>query len=77
MQNLKTGTRVSNPKEIADAFSEYYKSLYNLKNYANAPQPSEELISDFLASVSLPPTLPQSDLTQLNQPFMIPETVQS
>lgn len=42
------------PKDIADAFSEYYSSLYNLRNYPNTRQPDSKSISQFLAKVSLP-----------------------
>lgn len=44
IQNPKTGRRVLNPKDI-DAFSDYYDSLYNLRNYFDTPQPSEKIIS--------------------------------
>lgn len=54
MNNPKTGKTVSNPKEIADSFSNYYKSLYYLKDDPDTHQPSEDVISDFLASIHLP-----------------------
>lgn len=72
MHNPKSGKIVSNPKEIADSFSDYYESLYNLKDDPVTHQPSEDVISDFLASISLP-KLSQTDLTWLNLPFTIPE----
>lgn len=72
MHNPKSGKIVSNPKEIADSFSDYYESLYNLKDDPATHQPSEDVISDFLASIRLP-KLSQTDLTWLNSPFTIPE----
>lgn len=72
LNNPKTGNKVLNPKEISDAFNDYYESLYNLDNYADTPQPLDETISEFLASVSLP-TLSYLELSQLNQPFSVTE----
>lgn len=70
MTNPTTGD--TNPKDIADAFSDYYESLYNLKNNPDTYQPTEDIITDFLNSVKLP-KLSQADLSILNQPFTIPE----
>lgn len=52
--NPKTNTMVKNPKEIADTFSDYYEALYNLKDDPTMPQPTDDIINDFLASVDLP-----------------------
>lgn len=51
MTNPKPGKVVSIPKEIADAFSDYYEALYNLKDDPETYQPSDKMISDFLASI--------------------------
>lgn len=32
IKNPKSGQKVTNPKDVADAFSDYYEALYNLKN---------------------------------------------
>lgn len=46
--NPKSKQKVNNPKEIADAFSDYYEQLYNLKNDSDTYQPNDVLISVFL-----------------------------
>lgn len=70
--NPKTELKVTNPKGIADAFSEYYEELFNLNNDPNTHQPTEKTITEFLASVNLP-ILSQKDLQSLNQPFTVQE----
>lgn len=70
--NPETKLKVTNRKEIADACSDYYEELYNLSNDSNTFQPHEEIITNFLASVNLP-TLSQTDLHSLNQPFTVQE----
>lgn len=34
----------TNPKDIADAFADYYSFLFNLKNDSGTPQPSDKSI---------------------------------
>lgn len=63
-----TGKKVYNPKEIADAFSAYYGSLYDLQNDPSTSQPTPEIISKFLASISLP-VIQKQDLDCPNAPF--------
>lgn len=72
MTNPKTGKIVTNPKEIADTFSDYYESLYNLKDVPDTHQSSDDMIKDFLTSVNLP-TLSQTELSSLNLPFTVPK----
>lgn len=67
-----TKQKVSNPKQIADAFVDYYESLYNLKDDASTLQPTRELIFSFLDKVHLPLVTPL-DLDVLNRPFTRPE----
>lgn len=61
----KLGSKLLNPKEIADAFSSYYGSLYNLKDDKETPQPTPELIEQFLHDISLP-TLQPTDHFKLS-----------
>lgn len=58
----------SNPQDIANAFSDYYSDLYNLKRDANTPQPTPAEINHFLQSIQLP-TLTGTQLDNLNRPF--------
>lgn len=67
IKNPKTGLKVTNPKDIADTFSDYFEALYNLKNYPDTHQPTDKTIFDFLTSVNLP------IIPQLNQPFKVTE----
>lgn len=64
MLNPKSKKIVSNPKEIADTFSDYYEALYNLKDDPKTAQPTDEIISDQVS---------QEDLSTLNRPFTIPK----
>lgn len=48
----QTGEKLLNPQDVADAFSVYYNSLYNLQSQENTPQPTPELIDEFLNSLS-------------------------
>lgn len=75
-RTLKLEEKLLNPQEIADAFSVYYSSLYNLLQDSNTLQPTPELIEDFLSSVSLP-NLFLDDLSTLNQPFNAKETMEA
>lgn len=45
---------LTNPQEIAKAFSDFYASLYSLKKYPLTLQPTEEQIHSFLAPANLP-----------------------
>lgn len=66
-----TGESLQDPRDIANAFSTYYSSLYNL-----LPNPDMNLSSDtintFLNSIDLP-TLTAEQITNLNSPFTAEE----
>lgn len=64
-----------NPQDIANAFSSYYESLYNLKDDQSTPQPSQELIQQFISKIQLA-TLTDARLKDLNYPFSHQEIVQ-
>lgn len=67
-----TGTKLFNLKEIAYAFRDYYNNLYNLKDDISTPQPSPEMIQEFLDSISMP-KLDADQLKSLNKPISIDE----
>lgn len=50
------GNRVHDPRDIADAFADYYSDLYNLKNDDSLPTPSSLTIQEFLGKISPTPT---------------------
>lgn len=55
MQKLvhhNSGKVIYNSQNIADAFTEYYEVLYNLKDDKNTPQPLD--IAQFLNEIHLP-----------------------
>lgn len=64
----QTGEKLLNPQDMANAFSIYYSSIYNLQSQESTPQPTPELIDEFLNSISLPSLTPD-DRSILNQPF--------
>lgn len=59
---------------IADAFSHYYNTLYNLKEDTSIPQPSKSEIDDFLGEINLPIISPEQ-LYMLNAPFATQELI--
>lgn len=61
-----------NPKDIANAFADYYQSLYDLCSDKATPQPSPELINNFLSKVKLP-SLTNDQLRSIFQPFTTQE----
>lgn len=62
-------TTVVNPfKCIVNAFSEFYQSLYDLKDNLTIPQPIPSAIQNFLKSINLP-TLTTSQTQTLSEPF--------
>lgn len=61
----KTSAKVENPQAIADAFAEYYSSLYNLKDDTSTVQPVSGAIEQFLAKLTLP-SLSDLHLQSLN-----------
>lgn len=67
-----TGIRLSNPKDIANAFRDYYNNLYNLKDDTTNHQPSPEMIQKFLDSISLP-KLNLDQLQYINAPISMSE----
>lgn len=68
--------KIHDPQEIANAFSDYYKSLYNLKNYTTTPRPNPINIKEFLSQINLP-TLSTSQLEALIAPFTLQEVIQN
>lgn len=62
------GGKLYNPQDIANAFSEFYSTLYNLGDDSYTSQPSDEIIFKFLDSLTLP-TLSEAHLQDLNAPF--------
>lgn len=63
-----TKHKLYHPQDIADTFSHYYSSLYNLKDDTNIAQPSTDAINTFLQQLDIP-TLTQEHLQTLNQKF--------
>lgn len=62
------------PHSITNAFSTYYKDLYNLKDDSSTHQPSQKEIQTFLDNTNLPSITAQ--LLSLNEPFTISEILQ-
>lgn len=58
--------KLSNPQDIANAFSDYYSDLYNLRKDTFTHQPSTEEIDEFLNQIKL---LTETQLSSLNVPF--------
>lgn len=52
--------KLYHPQDIADTFSQYYSTLYNLKDDMNTPQPNTDAINTFLQQLDIP-TLSQSN----------------
>lgn len=67
---------LTNPQDIANAFSDYYSSLYNLANDPTNPQPTDPLIQTFLSSIDLP-TITPGQLHQLSKPFTNNEIIKA
>lgn len=63
-----TKENLLNPQVIANAFAEYYISLYNLTCDPATPQSSDCEIQTFLAQINLP-TLSDTQLLSLNAPL--------
>lgn len=63
-----------NPRDIANAFREYYESLYNLNKVSDTYQPSEADIADFHKPRRLP-TVAAEALQQLNKQIDIGEVL--
>lgn len=59
---------LTNPQHIADAFSNYYSTLYNLKDDHSIHQPTTLDIQTFLHKIKLP-SLTEDQLDSLNKPF--------
>lgn len=60
--------KIINPLDIADAFADYYSSLYNLKKDNLTPHPLVTEINDFLSSINRS-SLTHDQLFKLNAPF--------
>lgn len=56
------------PPKIADAFSYYYSSLYNLKNDPMTHEPTPEAINSFLSTLPIPKPS-NSQLNSLTAPL--------
>lgn len=67
LTNEKFIKKINNPQDMANDFISYYDFLHNLKNVKNTPQPSRDLIQQFLSKIHLP-TLSEDHL-KLNYPF--------
>lgn len=67
-----TKTKQYHPQAIADAFSQNYSSLYNLRDDSSIPQPNASLIESFLQHINLPSISPEQ-LTDLNSPITAAE----
>lgn len=63
-----TKQTLTNPQDIANAFSDYYSDLYNINKDSSTPQPSHEDIDAFLQQITLP-KLSDAQLAFLNEPF--------
>lgn len=59
---------ITNPLEIANAFSKFYSSLYNLQEAPDFHSPTEAPIKAFLDSINTPLLTP-SQQTSLSAPF--------
>lgn len=66
---------LTNPQDIANAFSDYYSSLYKA-NDPTTPQPTDPLIQTFLSSIDLP-TITPDQLHQLSKPFTNDEIIKA
>lgn len=67
-----TNEKLRNPQDMADAFSAYYSTLYNIKNEPSLTQPNHTAIQAFLDSIQLP-HLTDRQIETLNIPFTISE----
>lgn len=56
------------PQKIADTFSYYYRTVYQLKKDLSMHQPTPEAINKFLATLFIPKLSP-TQLQSLNLPF--------
>lgn len=70
--NPTQDNKMFHPRDIANAFKEYYRKLYNLKDDPSVKQPTDSNIENFLASLQLP-TLSDEQLSTPNAPFTINE----
>lgn len=71
-----TKDKCYHPKDIVDAFSHYYGSLYNIEKDPNTYQPTPESLNNFFKKISLPQLTPEQVL-QLNLPFNSQEVLQA
>lgn len=75
LYHLTTNEKILKPQAIAETFSLYYSSLYNIQDDHDTHQPSQEDIQSFLNHIKLP-SLSQQQLSILNEPFTIQEILQ-
>lgn len=59
---------LTNPQDIANVFSDYYSSLYNLSTDTATLQPTDQCIQNFLSTIDLP-HITHTQLEGLSQPF--------
>lgn len=64
----KSKNKIIDPQRIAEAFSSYYRALYNLKEYLDTSPPQGPDIETFLATLHLP-TLTNAQLQALSTPI--------
>lgn len=70
--HLHTKNTLTNLQDIADAFADYYSSLYNLSESPDIPQPTDLTFTDFLSKLQLP-SRSSAQLASLNAPFTMAE----
>lgn len=68
MYHPTNNEKLQDPQAIANTFSCYYSSLYNIKEDSRNTQYTPESINQFLDCINLPSLCP-SQLTNLNTPF--------
>lgn len=76
LYNPHTKDLLTNPQDIANAFSDYNSDLYNLKMYPMSPQPFSDDINQFLQCFNLP-SMTETQLSSLNVPFTEQEILMS
>lgn len=54
MTHPHTKQMLTNPQDIANAFSDYYSDLYNISRDSSTSQPSHDDIDAFLQKITLP-----------------------
>lgn len=68
IKHHNTNQPYQNPKDIANTFKDFYKSLCNLQLDKSTYQPTETEINEFLRKVDLP-SIDANSLQQISKPF--------